>query len=864
MLIIGIGIIIVLALIIHEKNKEIQKVKNENAMLHKNIMNMATILNKEEPAPKEEVVNAPQKKTPIVVRTREQTKKEREQNRNSLILITGSILIVLAAILFLTSTWNVLPNIIKVITVFLLIFVFLGMSYYADKKLLIPKTSKAFFYIAMIYIPISLLSIAPLGLLGENLKTGQGLYLYITISSIITSIIYYFASKKEEKLSYANYLFQILAIFSFFIYLKADYQIYLLGFTIYNIAILIKNIYFKTKISNRVETILNISLTTLLTLITSILVIANIISPINDINVVDLIPTYFITLLLQLIISIYYGRKENYHHATLALYTILFIASITVKLDVPILFQQIIMLITLIMLYIRLELDIKNTISLDWIILITTFMTLFIASMTTNYPWLATTLIFITILINICRYLKEKWEIHIALSIWLTAFFFYLLIYTLKLGYQEFIICLSITEIIRHFVMLKVKDIKLKETIELNTNIILIPCLIIYAIDNVLDKATINLLIPLIITITSILNYKTEKKSYHLLITYFAFSILLETIINIIPLDLPRYLSFTITSLILITIKLIDRKPLKEFKNYMSIYVFALLSVIFLDKNINLLLVVITILLTLLFNKKVEHNKILENTSYIFLSILLYTEEVIFYGIELNPILSLIIIIIWMKDAYLSKTRLTTDFLSLAYILLNHIMYPLNTYYTIVLLLVWSLANMDKKKKYKNSILICFYLTCLWLYNTLCSNIINAPTLITLFGYFITLFLITRTAIKDKEIGKTIEWLGTLLLFIISIFLYNNQLDGIIFVSFLILTTIIAYYKKIESLFYLSIIFILINVFLLTREFWFSLPWWLYILIIGIILIVFATNNELQQTIKKKKAIDRLNNHFKE
>ena len=171
--IIWIGIIIILIVIISDKNKELNKLKKENNLLHVNIKNMATILNEKNKSKQEIIPEVKQQEEVLETKT-----IPKEKDRNNLILITGSILIVLAAILFLTSTWNVLPNIIKVITVFFLVFVFLGLSYYAKHKLNILKTAKAFFYIAMIYIPISLISIAPLGLLGKTLQSGKYLFLF--------------------------------------------------------------------------------------------------------------------------------------------------------------------------------------------------------------------------------------------------------------------------------------------------------------------------------------------------------------------------------------------------------------------------------------------------------------------------------------------------------------------------------------------------------------------------------------------------------------------------------------------------------------------------------------------------------------
>ena len=75
-----------------------------------------------------------------------------------------------------------------------------------------------------------------------------------------------------------------------------------------------------------------------------------------------------------------------------------------------------------------------------------------------------------------------------------------------------------------------------------------------------------------------------------------------------------------------------------------------------------------------------------------------------------------------------------------------------------------------------------------------------------------------------------------------------------LYVILLLITTIFAYLKKFGPAFLVSIIFILINMFLLTRLFWLSIPWWIYILGVGLVLILFAVLNEINEkgTMKNK------------
>ena len=91
--------------------------------------------------------------------------------KNSLILIIGSVLVVLASIIFLTSTWNVIHNVVKIGVLIFMLAVFLAISYISDKYLNLKQTSKSFYYIALAYIPIILLSISIFELFGNYLST---------------------------------------------------------------------------------------------------------------------------------------------------------------------------------------------------------------------------------------------------------------------------------------------------------------------------------------------------------------------------------------------------------------------------------------------------------------------------------------------------------------------------------------------------------------------------------------------------------------------------------------------------------------------------------------------------------------------
>lgn len=149
----------------------------------------------------------------------------KEDSRNILILTAGAVFIILAAIVFLVSTWTIIPNILKTVILIVFIEVFLGLSKFAKEKLNLPNASNTFFYIAMAYIPICLYSISFFGLFGEFLSiAGEGRHIYFTIINILMAVIYmYQYNKKESKvLIYGSVLMQYLSVIFFSLIFSAE------------------------------------------------------------------------------------------------------------------------------------------------------------------------------------------------------------------------------------------------------------------------------------------------------------------------------------------------------------------------------------------------------------------------------------------------------------------------------------------------------------------------------------------------------------------------------------------------------------------------------------------------------------------
>lgn len=168
-------------------------------------------------------------------------KKDREK-KNSVILLTGAFLIILAAIVFLTSTWSIIPDILKTTVLVLLAGVFLGGSKIAKEKFNLENTSKAFFYIAMAYVPIFLISISIFGLFGDYLSLyGEGRYIYLTFCGVIVSVLYHVIYKMKEikPLLYGSILSQLFSIILFSLIFENNLRLIGINLLLYNIIVIL-------------------------------------------------------------------------------------------------------------------------------------------------------------------------------------------------------------------------------------------------------------------------------------------------------------------------------------------------------------------------------------------------------------------------------------------------------------------------------------------------------------------------------------------------------------------------------------------------------------------------------------------------
>ncbi len=99
-----------------------------------------------------------------------QSRLKKKINPVNLILILGVTLVVLAGLIFTTTTWRFLSDITKIITASSFSVLFFGVSVLADKRLKLKNTAMAFYSLGSIFVPITFIGLGFFELLGSWLS----------------------------------------------------------------------------------------------------------------------------------------------------------------------------------------------------------------------------------------------------------------------------------------------------------------------------------------------------------------------------------------------------------------------------------------------------------------------------------------------------------------------------------------------------------------------------------------------------------------------------------------------------------------------------------------------------------------------
>ncbi|MDF2596283.1 MAG: hypothetical protein K0R69_2624, partial [Clostridia bacterium] len=107
----------------------------------------------------------------------------------NIVLIVGVLFIILAGLIFATTTWKTLPSVARTAIIFSLVIVFFGTSWMAENKLKLKQTSIAFYTLGTIFLPITMIAVGYFRLLGNWFTLmGEGRYLLGLIAFVLLTI----------------------------------------------------------------------------------------------------------------------------------------------------------------------------------------------------------------------------------------------------------------------------------------------------------------------------------------------------------------------------------------------------------------------------------------------------------------------------------------------------------------------------------------------------------------------------------------------------------------------------------------------------------------------------------------------------
>lgn len=675
-------------------------------------------------------------------------KMDSVSSRNLSILITGSILIVLAAIVFLATAWSTIPDFIKTVVLFLVAFVFLGASKLSKEKYHLEKASKTFFYIGMAYLPICLLSISVFGLLGDFLSaTGEGKYIYLGASTLVLSVLYYYISKTSDDryLFYGSLLSQLLSVILFTLMFEERLFLVFINLLLYNILLMLIT---KDKLFETVVKIIPGAI--------AIGAIAFIEDEIGS--------WYFIFTSLLLSINFMALERKSTHIAKSALFNIF----------------------------------------------------LFIFGFS---------LIF-----------KESFDLSISTCQLLS------LLFTVAVFVLENLIFSGLKENKNLLISTRVSCIIAMGYLYIGTSLepekLIIP----------------SYVVALLIEVMLILNLKTSKNILYKYLGYAFTNILLLDVHNNFfnDFDLEEYIPM-ITTTVIMFYELYSVKGKDSFlPAYIAAFEAISLGLLATDGvEVNVVLAIAFTVFAVYYNKKTKTNELFNCVPLLFAIPCVQSTN-------LNEELQLgIMLLSTIAVTYLSVTASNLNIYTLIsgiYLVVTND--KINSrYFQEILYIAWSAMHVyfckSEKSKDAFKALTAIFLTTL--YYTVAEDLkILEFTLFELLGVVVSgMYIIKSVLSKYYKETDAIEYIFWGFVYLYALSNYADSRDGIIFSVLILAVIFLSYYKKYGATFLAGIIAILVNGFALTREFWLSIPWWIYLLVVGGLLVGFAIRNEANENKEK-------------
>lgn len=176
---------------------------------------------------------APAAVTPVKVR--EKTGNEKKQAVNAT-LITGVLLVVAAGLIFATTTWRIIPAVLKVVLIGSIALLFFVVSCLAEKKFKLKMTAIAFYHLGCIFVPVSILSIGYFRLFGSWFSIGGGGTYWLQFTMAVTfGILAYLGYRyyRQASFYYCSWAASACAVWLLFQGVSNDWRVSFLWVSIY-------------------------------------------------------------------------------------------------------------------------------------------------------------------------------------------------------------------------------------------------------------------------------------------------------------------------------------------------------------------------------------------------------------------------------------------------------------------------------------------------------------------------------------------------------------------------------------------------------------------------------------------------------
>ncbi|MDE7120859.1 MAG: DUF2157 domain-containing protein, partial [Oscillospiraceae bacterium] len=122
-----------------------------------------------------------------------------------LLLVAGVLFLFMGGILFLTSTWDMLSDAARAISLLSASLIAFGVSVLAEKVMKLPKTGLAFYILGCIFLPLALIGIGAFQLFGEWLSfSGNGCNLLWAIIFASIAGTAFFGQRKYQQVFLAG------------------------------------------------------------------------------------------------------------------------------------------------------------------------------------------------------------------------------------------------------------------------------------------------------------------------------------------------------------------------------------------------------------------------------------------------------------------------------------------------------------------------------------------------------------------------------------------------------------------------------------------------------------------------------------